>query len=231
MEKILLIILISIISIIIIIYVVYSFVYNKLLNSRLNSKKRYNFPRPLMVINILLITLISLSFVFIYIGERNGLFIKDVMPKITGEFEVSYYDLNNSSSNSAINIYKPLLISESEIVGYSKTSEFDSELFTLILYMEESYDKHREFIIYFNYKGIINYDKVKSGIVPIRKYYNSEHELIEHEFTNSIAYKGSISTELNIKLTIDFVDYILENNEYISKLVFEKEFILNFNKW
>ena len=230
MEKILLIILISVISIILITYVVYSYVYNKLLNTRLNSEKRYNLPRPLMVINILLITLISLSFLFIYIGERNGLFIKDVMPKITGEFEVSYYDLNNSSSNSSINIYKPLLISESEIVGYSKTSEFNNELFTLNLYVEESYNENRKFIIYFHYKGLNNYDKVRQGLIPIKDNINDQNDLIQHEFTNSIAYKGSFSTEINVGLTIEFADYIIDNNEYISKIFFEKEIILNFNK-
>src|SRR5690625_4239550 len=150
MEKFILILIVSTVSITIITYFIYNYIYNKVLNLRLKKEdkdKNNNLPRPLLLANLVFITLLSFSLIAVYVSEKQGFFIKDVMPKITGEFSVSYFDLNSVNKKSSINVYKSFLIDESDIEGYLKIELTRNEKFTLVLYLEDTYNETREFII------------------------------------------------------------------------------------
>lgn len=231
MEKFILILIVSIVSITTITYFTYNYIYNKVLNLRLqkqNKDKKNNLPRPLMLVNIVFITLLSFSLIAVYISEKQGFFIKDVMPKITGEFSVSYFDLNNVNKKSSINVYKPFLIDESDIEGYLKIELTRDEDFTLILYLEDTYNETREFIVYLNYKGGDSYDKVRSRLLPFSDESFNNLILNEYEFSRNIAYKGNITKEITVELVFELLKYDTNENLYETKVVFRKQIFLSF---
>lgn len=231
MEKFILILIVSIVSITTITYFTYNYIYNKVLNLRLqkqNKDKKNNLPRPLMLVNIVFITLLSFSLIAVYISEKQGFFIKDVMPKITGEFSVSYFDLNNANKKSSINVYNPFLIDESDIEGYLKIELTRDEDFTLILYLEDTYNETREFIVYLNYKGGDSYDKVRSRLLPFSDESINNIILNEYEFSRNIAYKGNITKEITVELVFELLKYDTNENLYETKVVFRKQIFLSF---
>lgn len=231
MEKFILILIVSIVSITTITYFTYNYIYNKVLNLRLkkqNKDKKNSLPRPLMLVNIVFITLLSFSLIAVYISEKQGFFIKDVMPKITGEFSVSYFDLNNVNKKSSINVYKPFLIDESDIEGYLKTELTRDEDFTLILYLEDTYNETREFIVYLNYKGGDSYDKVRSRLLPFSDESINNPILNEYEFSRNIAYKGNITKEIKVQLLFEILEYEVDENSFDIIISFQKEILLSF---
>lgn len=231
MEEFILFLIVSIVSITTITYFTYNYLYNKVLNLRLrkiNAEKKINLPRPLVLVNIVFITLLSFSLIAVYITEKQGFFIKDVMPIITGEFSVSYYDLDNSNNQSSISVYKPLLINESAIEGYSMIEITRDDSFTLILYMEESYNETREFILYLTYKGGDSYDKIRSRLSPFSDGTIDNTTLNEYEFSRNIAYKGSIKKEINVGLSFELLEYYTNGNLFDTKIVFQKQILLSF---
>lgn len=231
MEKFILILIVLIVSITILTYFVYNYIYNKVLNLRLKKQKeskKNNLPRPLTLVNIVFITLLSFSLIAVYISEKQGFFIKDVMPKITGEFSVSYFDLNNANKKSSINVYNPFLIDESDIEGYLKIELTRDEDFTLILYLEDTYNETREFIVYLNYKGGDSYDKVRSRLLPFSDESFNNLILNEYEFSRNIAYKGNITKEITVELVFELLKYDTNENLYETKVVFRKQIFLSF---
>lgn len=231
MEKFILILIVSIVSITTITYFTYNYIYNKVLNLRLkkqNKDKKNNLPRPLMLVNIVFITLLSFSLIAVYISEKQGFFIKDVMPKITGEFSVSYFDLNNVNKKSSINVYKPFLIDESDIEGYLKIELTRDEDFTLILYLEDTYNETREFIVYLNYKGGDSYDKVRSRLLPFSDESINNIILNEYEFSRNIAYKGNITKEIKVQLLFEILEYEMDGDLFDTKIFFQKQILLSF---
>ncbi len=230
MEKFILILIVLIVSITILTYFVYNYIYNKVLNLRLKKQKegkKSNLPRPLMLVNIVFITLLSFSLIAVYISEKQGFFIKDVMPKITGEFSVSYFDLNDANEKSSINVYKTFLIDESDIEGYLKIELTRDDNFTLILYLEDTYDETREFIVYLNYIGN-SYDIVRSRLLPFSDESINNLILNEYEFSRNIAYKGSITKEITVELVFELLKYDTKENLYETKVVFRKQILLSF---
>ncbi len=231
MEKFILILIVLIVSITILTYFVYNYIYNKVLNLRLKKQKeskKNNLPRPLTLVNIVFITLLSFSLIAVYISEKQGFFIKDVMPKITGEFSVSYFDLNNANKKSSINVYNPFLIDESDIEGYLKIELTRDDDFTLILYLEDTYNETREFIVYLNYKGGDSYDKVRSRLLPFSDESINNLILNEYEFSRNIAYKGNITKEITVELVFELLKYDTNENLYETKVVFRKQIFLSF---
>ncbi|MDD2259472.1 MAG: hypothetical protein PHF62_01720 [Acholeplasmataceae bacterium] len=231
MEKFILILIVLIVSITILTYFVYNYIYNKVLNLRLKKQKeskKNNLPRPLTLVNIVFITLLSFSLIAVYISEKQGFFIKDVMPKITGEFSVSYFDLNNANKKSSINVYNPFLIDESDIEGYLKIELTRDDDFTLILYLEDTYNETREFIVYLNYKGGDSYDKVRSRLLPFSDESFNNLILNEYEFSRNIAYKGNITKEITVELVFELLKYDTNENLYETKVVFRKQIFLSF---
>lgn len=231
MEKFILILIVLIVSITILTYFVYNYIYNKVLNLRLKKQKeskKNNLPRPLTLVNIVFITLLSFSLIAVYISEKQGFFIKDVMPKITGEFSVSYFDLNNANKKSSINVYNPFLIDESDIEGYLKIELTRDDDFTLILYLEDTYNETREFIVYLNYKGGDSYDKVRSRLLPFSDESINNIILNEYEFSRNIAYKGNITKEITVELVFELLKYDTNENLYETKVVFRKQIFLSF---
>jgi len=226
-----LILIVLIVSITILTYFVYNYIYNKVLNLRLKKQKeskKNNLPRPLTLVNIVFITLLSFSLIAVYISEKQGFFIKDVMPKITGEFSVSYFDLNNANKKSSINVYNPFLIDESDIEGYLKIELTRDDDFTLILYLEDTYNETREFIVYLNYKGGDSYDKVRSRLLPFSDESFNNLILNEYEFSRNIAYKGNITKEITVELVFELLKYDTNENLYETKVVFRKQIFLSF---
>lgn len=231
MEKFILILIVLIVSITILTYFVYNYIYNKVLNLRLKKQKeskKNNLPRPLTLVNIVFITLLSFSLIAVYISEKQGFFIKDVMPKITGEFSVSYFDLNNVNKKSSINVYKPFLIDESDIEGYLKIELTRDEDFTLILYLEDTYNETREFIVYLNYKGGDSYDKVRSRLLPFSDESINNIILNEYEFSRNIAYKGNITKEIKVQLLFEILEYEMDGDLFDTKIFFQKQILLSF---
>lgn len=231
MEKFILILIVLILSITILTYFVYNYIYNKILNLRLKKQKEdknNNLPRPLMLVNIVFITLLCLSLIAMYIGEKQGLFIKKVMPEITGDLGVSYFDLNNANKKSSISMFKPFLMNESDIEGYLKIEVVRDQDFTLILYLEEAYNETREFIIYLNYRGGDNYDKVRSQLSPFSNDSNRNQKLVEYGFSRNIAYKGSIRKEITVELVFELLEYDINENLYETKIVFRTHILLSF---
>lgn len=225
------ILIVLIVSITILTYFVYNYIYNKVLNLRLKKQKeskKNNLPRPLTLVNIVFITLLSFSLIAVYISEKQGFFIKDVMPKITGEFSVSYFDLNNANKKSSINVYNPFLIDESDIEGYLKIELTRDDDFTLILYLEDTYNETREFIVYLNYKGGDSYDKVRSRLLPFSDESFNNLILNEYEFSRNIAYKGNITKEITVELVFELLKYDTNENLYETKVVFRKQIFLSF---
>jgi hypothetical protein len=192
------------------------------------ESKKNNLPRPLTLVNIVFITLLSFSLIAVYISEKQGFFIKDVMPKITGEFSVSYFDLNNANKKSSINVYNPFLIDESDIEGYLKIELTRDDDFTLILYLEDTYNETREFIVYLNYKGGDSYDKVRSRLLPFSDESFNNLILNEYEFSRNIAYKGNITKEITVELVFELLKYDTNENLYETKVVFRKQIFLSF---
>ena len=230
MEKFILILIVSTVSITTITYFTYSYIYNKVLNLRLkkqNKDKKNNLPRPIMLANLVFITLLSFSLIAVYISEKQGFFIKDVMPKITGEFSVSYFDLNNANKKSSINVYNPFLIDESDIEGYLKIELTRDDNFTLILYLEDTYDETREFIVYLNYIGN-SYDIVRSRLLPFSDESINNLILNEYEFSRNIAYKGNITKEIKVQLLFEILEYKMDGNLFDTIIFFQKQILLSF---
>ena len=150
------------------------------------------------------------------------------MPKITGEFSVSYFDLNNANKKSSINVYNPFLIDESDIEGYLKIELTRDDDFTLILYLEDTYNETREFIVYLNYKGGDSYDKVRSRLLPFSDESFNNLILNEYEFSRNIAYKGNITKEITVELVFELLKYDTNENLYETKVVFRKQIFLSF---
>lgn len=223
MEKFIIILFISVVIITIATYVIYNFIYNKKLNEILETKKRYNLPRPIILVNNILVVLLLLSIASIYVAEKKGLFLQDIHPKII--FGSDYYDLNNTSKKSAINVYKPFLLSKENIDEFKKEVFVDDENFTLIIYFEEKYENSREFLVYFNYKGNENFDTVKSNLFLNIGDFNESVTLNSYDFSNNIAYKGYFTEGFNVIL---IVEYINDNNNIT--LNFRKEIKFKFSK-
>lgn len=231
MEKFILILIVSTVSITIITYFIYNYIYNKVLNLRLKKEdkdKNNNLPRPLLLANLVFITLLSFSLIAVYVSEKQGFFIKDVMPKITGEFSVSYFDLNSVNKKSSINVYKSFLIDESDIEGYLKIELTRNEKFTLVLYLEDTYNETREFIVYLNYKGGDSYDKVRSRLLPFSDESIDNIILNEYEFSKNIAYKGNITKEIKVQLLFEILEYNVDENLFDTKIFFQKQILLSF---
>jgi len=231
MEKFILILIVSTVSITIITYFIYNYIYNKVLNLRLKKEdkdKNNNLPRPLLLANLVFITLLSFSLIAVYVSEKQGFFIKDVMPKITGEFSVSYFDLNSVNKKSSINVYKSFLIDESDIEGYLKIELTRNEKFTLVLYLEDTYNETREFIVYLNYKGADSYDKVRSRLLPFSDESIDNIILNEYEFSKNIAYKGNITKEIKVQLLFEILEYNVDENLFDTKIFFQKQILLSF---
>ena len=225
------ILIVLIVSITILTYFVYNYIYNKVLNLRLKKQKeskKNNLPRPLTLVNIVFITLLSFSLIAVYISEKQGFFIKDVMPKITGEFSVSYFDLNNANKKSSINVYNPFLIDESDIEGYLKIELTRDDDFTLILYLEDTYNETREFIVYLNYKGGDSYDKVRSRLLHVWDVSFNNLILNEYEFSRNIAYKGNITKEIKVQLLFEILEYKMDGNLFDTIIFFQKQILLSF---